>query len=130
VDLDFDIRDVDHDNMTRMVERCRDSITRLERNRGVNTSIERYRDSATTPCSDRFLMAAEAAATATSVESVRLSSGAMYDTANVAAVTDAGLLFTPSDDGYSHSPREWTDWSNCTAATAVLAQTVRSLASA
>ncbi|WP_324761003.1 Zn-dependent hydrolase [Haloarcula montana] len=129
VELDLDIRDVDHDNMTRMVERCRDSLARLEQSRGVDTSIERYRDSAPTPCSDRFLVAAETAATATGVESVRLSSGAMHDTANVAAVTDAGLLFAPSEGGYSHSPREWTDWNDCAAATAVLAETVRSLAS-
>lgn len=130
VELDLDIRDVDHDSMTRMVERCRDSLGRLERTRGVDTAIERYRDSAPTPCSDRFLEAAEAAATATGVESVRLASGAMHDTANVAAVTDAGLLFAPSEGGYSHSPREWTDWSDCAAATAVLAETIRSLASA
>jgi len=82
VELDLDIRDIEHENMTWMVERCRDSLARLERTRDVDTSIERYRDSAPMPCSDRFLTAAEAAATATSVESVQLSSGAMHDTAN------------------------------------------------
>jgi N-carbamoyl-L-amino-acid hydrolase len=130
VELDLDIRDTDYDTMTEMVKRCRESLARLERKRSVNTSIERYRDSAPTPCSDRFLVAAEAASAATGVEAVELSSGAMHDTANVAAVTDAGLLFAPSKGGYSHSPREWTDWEDCTAATAVLAETVRSLASA
>ncbi|WP_324662781.1 Zn-dependent hydrolase [Haloarcula sediminis] len=129
VELDLDIRDIDHDTMTRMVDRCRDSLARLERTRGVDTSIERYRDSEPTPCSDRFRTAAEAAAATAGVTSVGLPSGAMHDTANVAAVTDAGLLFAPSEGGYSHSPREWTDWSDCAAATAVLAETVRSLAS-
>jgi len=130
VELDLDIRDTDHETMARMVERCRDSLARLERERGVDTSLERYRDSAPTPCSDRFLAAAESAATAAGVGSLGLSSGAMHDTANVAAVTDAGLLFAPSEGGYSHSPQEWTDWSDCAAATAVLAETVRSLATA
>lgn len=129
VELDLDIRDVKHENMTLMVEHCRDSLARLERTRDVDTSIERYRDSAPMSCSDRVLTAAEAAATATSVKTVQLSSGAIHDTANVAAVTDAGLLFAPSEGGYSHSPREWTDWRDCAAATAVLAETVRSLAS-
>lgn len=130
VDLDLDIRDSDHDTMTRMVERCRENLARIEGTRGVDTSIERYRDTEPTPCSGRFLSAAETAATTAGVESVRLSSGAMHDTANVAAVTDAGLLFAPSEGGYSHSPREWTDWDDCAAATAVLAETVHSLASA
>jgi N-carbamoyl-L-amino-acid hydrolase len=45
----------------------------------------------------------------------------MHDTAKVSDATDAGLLFAPSRDGASHSPREWTDWADCAAATRVLA---------
>jgi N-carbamoyl-L-amino-acid hydrolase len=128
VEFQLDIRDVDHSNMTAMVERCRESLDRIAMQRDVETTLERYRDSDPTPCSDRFRDAAEAASAAVGVESLHLPSGAMHDTANVAAVTDAGLLFAPSDGGYSHSPREWTDWDDCAAATAVLAETVCSLA--
>jgi N-carbamoyl-L-amino-acid hydrolase len=31
------------------------------------------------------------------------------------------MLFAPSRDGISHSPREWTDWDDCADATRVLA---------
>jgi len=53
----------------------------------------------------------------------------MHDTANLTGVTDAGLLFAPSEGGVSHSPREWTDWEDCATASGVLAETVRTLAS-
>ncbi|WP_424007445.1 Zn-dependent hydrolase [Haloferax denitrificans] len=129
VRLQLDIRDVEHETMDRLVERCRTSLARLERNRGVETSISRYRDSPPSRMSDRCLAAADAAAAARSVDALRLHSAAMHDTANLAAVTDAGLLFAPSRDGVSHSPREWTDWDDCATATGVLAETVRSLAS-
>lgn len=128
VKLELDIRDVDSDNMTAMVDSCRNSLDRIAQNRGVKTSLKRYRDSDPTSCSKRFLDAAEDAAGEVGVDKLHLSSGAMHDTANVASVTDAGLLFAPSVGGFSHSPREWTDWDDCVAATAVLAETVCSLA--
>ena len=128
VRLQLDIRDVTAGAMDTLVERCRSSLARLERTRGVETALERYRTSPPTRLSERTLVAAERAADACGVDTLRLHSAAMHDTANVAAVTDAGLLFAPSVDGVSHSPREWTDWDDCAAATGVLAETVRRLA--
>jgi N-carbamoyl-L-amino-acid hydrolase len=128
VQLQLDIRDVTHETMDRLVDRCRSSLARIERRRAVETSLARYRDSTPSQMSDRCITAAEGAAEDHSTDAIRLHSAAMHDTANVAAVTDAGLLFAPSKDGVSHSPREWTDWDDCAVATEVLAETVRSLA--
>jgi len=44
-------------------------------------------------------------------------------------VTDAALLFAPSAGGYSHSPKEWAEWSDCAVATQVLAESLALLAS-
>lgn len=128
VTLQLDIRDVDHGNMTEMVERCRRSLDRLERDRGVKTTLDRYRDSSPSHLSERCLTAAETAADRRDIETLSLASGAMHDTANVAAVTDSLLLFAPSVGGFSHSPREWTEWEDCATSTALLAETVYELA--
>jgi N-carbamoyl-L-amino-acid hydrolase len=128
VQLQLDIRDVTHETMNHLVDRCRSSLARLERRRNVETSLERYRDSKPSQMSGRCIAAAEAAVEVHNVDAIRLHSAAMHDTANVAAVTDAGLLFASSADGISHSPREWTDWKDCAVATETLAETVRSLA--
>jgi len=128
VRLQLDIRDVSHERMDRLVGRCRASLARIERSRGVETSLDRYRDSTPTRMSSRCVAAADEAASIRGIVAPRLHSAAMHDTANVAAVTDAALLFAPSKGGVSHSPREWTDWDDCAAATGVLAETVRSLA--
>ena len=64
------------------------------------------------------------------VETLDLHSGAAHDTMHVANVTDAGLLFAPSEDGVSHSPAEWTDWDDCATATRVLAGALADLAGA
>ena len=124
----LDLRDTDMGTMDRLVDRCRSSLARLERTAGVETAIDRYRTNPPTPTADRCLAAAEDAAAAQGADAIRLHSAAVHDTAKLAGATDAGLLFAPSVDGASHSPREWTDWADCATATGVLAETVRSLA--
>ncbi|MDB2270651.1 Zn-dependent hydrolase [Halorubrum ezzemoulense] len=121
VEAGVDIRDVKAGSMEAIVEAARDSLARLERERGVETAFERPFDVAPTPMSDRLRGAAHGAADAAGREAIDLHSGAAHDTMRVARVTDASLLFAPSRDGISHNPREWTDWDDCAAATEVLA---------
>lgn len=127
--LELDIRDVDHDRMDDVVSGCRSSLARLERERGVVTELDRYRDVPPTPLSPSCIAAVETAVEDCDVSAIGLHSAAMHDTANVADVTDAGLVFAPSVGGVSHSPQEWTDWSDCATATRILADAVRVLAS-
>ena len=121
VEAGVDVRDVTAEPMETIVAAARDSLARLERERGVETAFERPFDVAPTPMSDRLRDAAHAAAEAAGVTAVDLHSGAAHDAMRVAAVTESSLLFAPSRDGVSHSPREWTDWADCAAATEVLA---------
>jgi N-carbamoyl-L-amino-acid hydrolase len=121
VDAGVDIRDVKTESMETIVAAARDSIDRLERERGVDTSIERPFDVEPTPMSERLRTAAHDAADEAGRTAIDLHSGAAHDAMRVARVTDASLLFAPSRDGVSHNPREWTDWADCAAATDVLA---------
>jgi len=121
VEAGVDVRDVETESMETIVTSARESLARLERERGVETAFERPFDVAPTPMSDRLRDAAHAAADGAGLTAIDLHSGAAHDAMRVAEVTDSSLLFAPSRDGISHSPREWTDWSDCAAATEVLA---------
>ncbi|ELZ45569.1 amidase, hydantoinase/carbamoylase family protein [Halorubrum coriense DSM 10284] len=121
VEAAVDVRDVEAASMEAIVDAARDSLARLERERGVETEFERPFDVAPTPMSDRLRGAAHKAADAVGREAIDLHSGAAHDAMRVARATDASLLFAPSRDGISHNPREWTDWDDCAAATEVLA---------
>ncbi|MEZ3116798.1 Zn-dependent hydrolase [Halobaculum sp. MBLA0147] len=116
-----DVRDVERESMERIVARARETLARLERERGVETSFERPFDLDPTPMSDRLRRAAHDAGAQAGLETLDLHSGAAHDTMHVADATDAALLFAPSRDGISHNPLEWTDWDDCAAATRVLA---------
>ena len=128
VEAGVDVRDVEAESMETIVDAARDSLARLERERGVETAFERPFDVAPTPMSDRLREAAHDAADAAGREAIDLHSGAAHDAMRVARVTDASLLFAPSRDGISHNPREWTDWADCAAATEVLAGAIARVA--
>lgn len=44
------------------------------------------------------------------LEYKRMVSGAGHDAQFIARVAPTAMVFVPSKDGISHSPREWTDW--------------------
>ncbi|ELZ65660.1 N-carbamoyl-L-amino acid amidohydrolase [Haloferax prahovense DSM 18310] len=130
VTLQMDIRDVNYRAMNAIAERADAALARLETTHPVETSFDRYRDQRPSRMADDCVDAALDAAATEDIDAKRMHSAAMHDTANVASVTDAVLLFAPSADGLSHNPREWTDWVDCATAASVLAGTLARLAGA
>ncbi|WP_066416965.1 M20 family metallo-hydrolase [Halorubrum aethiopicum] len=124
VEAGVDVRDVKAESMDAIAEAARESLARLERERGVETDFERPSTVLPEPMSDRLREIARESADAAGRSAIDLHSGAAHDAMRVARVTDASLLFAPSRDGVSHNPREWTDWAECAAATEVLAGAV------
>jgi N-carbamoyl-L-amino-acid hydrolase len=129
VELGVDVRDVDYEAMEYIIDQTRASLDRIERERDVRTTFDRPYDIEPIDMADCCLNALTAAATEAGVGSTEIHSGAGHDTMHVAKVTDAGMIFAPSRDGVSHSPLEWTDWSDCAAASRVLALGIAELAS-
>ncbi|WP_122089346.1 Zn-dependent hydrolase [Halalkalicoccus subterraneus] len=121
IECGIDVRDIESDSMNEIVSRARSSLARLETSRGVETSLEREFDVEPVSMAERCRTAAREAGEAAGITTMAMHSGAAHDTMQVARVTDAGLLFAPSRGGYSHTPKEWTDWDDCASATQVLA---------
>ena len=57
-----------------------------------------------------------------------LVSGAGHDAQSMAQVCPAGMIFIPSTGGFSHSPRESSEWSHCIHGANALLHTVLALA--
>jgi len=128
VELGVDVRDVEYASMERIVGRVRDCLSTLEAERGVETTFARPYDIPPSEMSERCTAALERAVSTVDVPSLSLYSGAGHDTMHVASATETGMLFAPSHGGFSHSPREWTDWSSCATATRVLTAGLANLA--
>ena len=127
VELSVDIRSVDASTIESLVEGVEEELGSLERRRGVSTTFDRPYDVPPQPMAERIQRVLGDASTAVGVDAPSLYSGAGHDTMKVAKVTDAGMLFARSRGGYSHSPREWTDWDDCTLSTQVLATALADL---
>jgi N-carbamoyl-L-amino-acid hydrolase len=69
----------------------------------------------------------EAAAASLGLKTMRLPSGAGHDAQVVAKLGPMGMIFVPSVDGISHSPKELTRWPDCANGANVLLQTVLSM---
>jgi len=59
----------------------------------------------------------------------RLPSGAGHDAQSMARMGQMAMIFVPSVNGISHSPKELTRWEDCANGAAVLLETVRRAAS-
>ena len=130
VELGLDVRDTDSETIAELLDRARRSLARIEREHGVETDLTELHSTAPVEMSERCRQAVDSASTRHGIASLELRSGGGHDTMNVAQKTDAGLLFAPSRDGISHSPREWTDWEDCATCTLVLAEALATLADA
>ena len=130
VELEVDVRSIDAESIERIVAATRAALEELADERGVETAFARPFDLEPTPMADRCRAALRRAGDRAGVPTRSLHSGAAHDSMHVADVTDAGMLFAPSRDGVSHTPREWTDWADCAAATRVFAGAVAALAGA
>ncbi|RQH02682.1 Zn-dependent hydrolase [Natrarchaeobius oligotrophus] len=128
VRMEMDVRSVEADAIDAIVERSAERLERLESERPVETSFDRHRDSPPVHLSDRCVDAIGRATDRLDVEATTMHSAAIHDTGNVAAMTDAAMLFAPSRDGVSHSPLEWTDWDDCATSAAVLGAAALELA--
>lgn len=70
----------------------------------------------------------EAAASDEGIQPRHMVSGAGHDAMVLARHVPAGMIFLPSRDGVSHSPREWTPSEDCDLGARVLAGTIRRMA--
>lgn len=128
VHLGADIRDIEYESMEQIVSSIHHCLSRLEDERTVETSFRRPYDIEPISMSERCITALHSAATQAGISTIDLHSGAGHDTMHIAKVTDAGLVFAPSEGGHSHNAAEWTDWSDCTTTARLLAGALYDLA--
>lgn len=62
------------------------------------------------------------------LKSMRLPSGAGHDAQSMAHIGPMAMIFIPSVNGISHSPKELSRWEDCANGAAVLLESVRILA--
>jgi allantoate deiminase len=125
--LSLDIRDVDSERQRELAEELLDEAGRIAARRGLELSAGLVSDQSPVvlhkPVREQLARAAHERDTPFCV----LPSGATHDTAHVAKVAPAGMLFVPSRQGVSHAPEEWSSVEDIAGGVEVMAAALRAL---
>jgi beta-ureidopropionase / N-carbamoyl-L-amino-acid hydrolase len=124
-----ELRDPDPTLLEQLASRILQAARRVARQRGLDLEVEHLMRAEPVRMSPRIQGVIEAAATGLGLGTRRMPSGAGHDAQILAAVTDAGMIFVPSQGGRSHRPDEWTDWPALERGANVLLGTLLRLAS-
>jgi N-carbamoyl-L-amino-acid hydrolase len=108
-ELVHEMRDPDAATLARLGDECRDIAETVAKERQLRLEVRPL--SATVPalCAPGVQGAIETAAGALGLTTQRMFSAAGHDAQNLAAVTEAGMIFIPSVGGKSHRTDETSD---------------------
>ena len=124
VRLTIELRDLSAEKLKRLAELIR--VRAAEIGKQTKTSIEFTPIISNIPANAAVEVqrAIERVAGRLGLGSRRLPSGAGHDAQMMAQLSPMGMVFVPSIDGVSHSPRELTSWNHCAQGADVLLGTV------
>ena len=110
VEFTVELRDLSREKIDALGEKVRERAARLAAGDGVSFSMERLvsYEPALTNRHIRFQI--QKAAEEMRVSALTMASGAGHDAQNMARLCPMGMIFVPSVDGISHSPREFSRW--------------------
>lgn len=126
VTFPIDIRSHELDPRDLVEEQILSELDRIATEFEVDITVDEVDRSAPVTLSDHAVTELETAAAALNIDSRRIPSGGGHDAMNFQlAGIPTGMLFVPSIDGISHSPKEETNPESIPLAAAVTAQALR-----
>ena len=104
----LEIRDLEMDRIASVFVEIEDRARAIGEDHEVTIELDRFYESLAAPTDPRFRDIVEASADALGYTHMRMPSGAGHDAQSMAELGPVGMIFVPSRDGISHSPREYT----------------------
>ena len=124
MEFPVELRDLEDAKVARMWEHVAERLRRTDKEEGVGTHCEAT-DEVNSARADANVQAAiREAAKSAGLASVDLPSFAGQDSQNIAKLAPMGMIFIPSKDGISHSPKEYSSPEDIANGAEVLYRTV------
>lgn len=121
------LRDLDAAKVQMMFEKIQAEVRRIEAATGTKFDFKQVNVSQPAPTDARLRRAIEDAAKQLTLTTKPLPSGAGHDAQEIAHLCPVGMIFVPSRDGISHSPREFSEPAHITNGANVLLHTLLKL---
>ena len=130
VEFSIDIRELTSDRIAGAASNIIARLREIASRRQVQVEIELTAKSDPQALAPEIGDRIERAAAALGVAYRKMHSGALHDAAMIGRIADVGMIFVPSRNGISHSPEEWTDYSDIESGANVLLQVATELSGA
>jgi len=128
VQFSLDVRDTRSDVLAELEKALRKALSAIARRRELMMEFEEQSRISPVNCEPGLVDLLEKHARELDLAYRRMPSGAAHDAQIVASVAPVVMLFVPSREGQSHTPAEWTDWTDIEAGANLLYHTVREAA--
>ena len=120
----IEFRDLSASTLTRLGAAIRERAAQIARETGTEITINQVVHDRPALAAAEIQRQIEAAAAALGLRTLHLPSGAGHDAQFLAKIAPMGMIFVPSVGAISHSPKEFTRWSDCANGANVLLQTI------
>jgi beta-ureidopropionase / N-carbamoyl-L-amino-acid hydrolase len=120
----IEFRDLSESTLARLGAAIRERASQIARETGTEITIKQVVHDPPALAAANMQRQIEAAAASLDLLTMHLPSGAGHDAQFLAKIAPMGMIFVPSMGGISHSPKEFTRWSDCANGANVLLQTI------
>ena len=124
VELTLEIRDLSHEKVITVFEMIKTQAMGIEKETGTTIRYQLTNENQPAVTDKRIQEIVAAAAGTLGLSSKSMPSGAGHDTQDMATIAPVGMIFVPSRDGISHSPKEYTSPQDMANGASVLLQTI------
>jgi len=120
----IELRDLSAEKIARLGEEIQKRAKEIAEETGTEIILQRIEHDPPAVANPEIQAKIEAASAELGLQTMWLPSGAGHDAQMIAKIAPIGMIFVPSIDGISHSPKELTRWADCTNGANVLLQTI------
>ena len=120
----IELRDLSAEKIARLGKQIQERAQAIARETQTEISMKLVEHDEAAIATPQIQSQIEAAAASLGLKTMRLPSGAGHDAQVMAKLGPMGMIFVPSVDGISHSPKELTRWADCANGANVLLETV------
>lgn len=120
----IEFRDLSESTLTRLGAAIVERAAQIARETGTDITITQVVHDPPALAVPEIQRQIAAAAASLDLRTLHLPSGAGHDAQFLAKLAPMGMIFVPSVGGISHSPKEFTRWSDCANGANVLLQTI------
>ncbi len=120
----IELRDLSGEKIEALAGRIGARAREIAQKTGTEIELKRVAHHAPSLATPAVQESIEAACARLGLKTRRLPSGAGHDAQSMATLGPMGMIFVPSVDGISHSPKELSRWEDCANGGSVLMRTV------